>query len=198
LGRVAAEREGSGCRLLFRPVGPPNHDSPPPGPGRSLGERRRFTAPCRADRTANCELGTIERIGAEGSLQIRFDSGREAQFDVREHPHLDYGYAVTSHSSQGATADRVLVHVDTAEVHGKLINSRLAYVSVSRGRYDVQIYTNNGQSLAERLSRDVSKRAAVETGHELSGQDGGQAVPHTQCQEQGQSHGQGFGYGIEL
>ena len=29
------------------------------------------------------------------------------------HPRLDHGYAVTSHSSQGQTADRVLIHVDT-------------------------------------------------------------------------------------
>ena len=41
---------------------------------------------------------------------------------------------VASHSSQGATADRVLVHVDTEQAHNELVNSRLAYVSVSRGR----------------------------------------------------------------
>ena len=56
------------------------------------------------------------------------DSGRDVQFNIREHPHLDYGYAVTSHSSQGVTADRVLVHVDTEQAHEQLINSRLAYV----------------------------------------------------------------------
>jgi ATP-dependent exoDNAse (exonuclease V) alpha subunit len=49
---------------------------------------------------------------------------------------------VTSHSSQGVTADRVLVHVDTEQAHDQLVNSRLAYVSVSRGRFDAQIYTN--------------------------------------------------------
>jgi len=43
-----------------------------------------------------------------------------------------YAFAVTSHSSQGATADRVLVHVDTEQAHDQLINSRLACVSVSR------------------------------------------------------------------
>jgi ATP-dependent exoDNAse (exonuclease V) alpha subunit len=34
------------------------------------------------------------------------DAGRELQLDPRLHPHLDHGYAVTSHSSQGQTADR--------------------------------------------------------------------------------------------
>jgi len=70
---------------------------------------------------------------AEGNLQVRLDSDRDVQFNIREHPHVDYGYAVTSHSSQGATADRVLVHVDTEQAHDQLVNSRLAYVSVSRG-----------------------------------------------------------------
>jgi ATP-dependent exoDNAse (exonuclease V) alpha subunit len=64
---------------------------------------------------------------------------------IVSHPHLDYGYAVTSHSSQGATADRVLVHVDTEQAHDQLVNSRLGYVSVLRGRYDAQIYTKARQ-----------------------------------------------------
>jgi ATP-dependent exoDNAse (exonuclease V) alpha subunit len=50
-----------------------------------------------------------------------------------------YGYAVTSHSSQGQTADRVLVHIDTEQAGEKLVNRRLAYVAVSRGRYDAQV-----------------------------------------------------------
>lgn len=80
------------------------------------------------------------------------------QFNIREHPHLNYGYAVTSHSSRGVTADRVQVHVDTDQAHEQLFNSRLAYVSVSRGRYDVQIYTNDAQNLSEELSRASSQR----------------------------------------
>ena len=44
------------------------------------------------------------------------------------------GGARTSHSSQGATADWVLMHLDVEQAHDQLVNSRLAYVSVSRGR----------------------------------------------------------------
>ena len=128
----------------------------------SAGDRVQFTAPYRDEHIANRQLGTVEQIDSEGNLQIRLDSGRDAQFNIRQHPHLDYGYAVTSHSSQGATADRVLVHVDTEQAHEQLINSRLAYVSVSRGRYDAQIYTNDGQNLSEELSRETSKRSALE------------------------------------
>ena len=49
------------------------------------------------------------------------------------------GYAVTSHSSQGQTADRVLTHVDTELGAKGLLNNRMAYVAISRGAYDAQM-----------------------------------------------------------
>ena len=121
-----------------------------------------FTAPNREQHVANREMGTIEKIEASGNLQLRLDSGRAVAFNVKENPHLDYGYAMTSHSSQGQTADRVLVHVDTEQAGEKLVNRRLAYVAVSRGRYDAQLYTNDKTHLSEHLSRDVSHQSATE------------------------------------
>jgi hypothetical protein len=60
-------------------------------------------------------------------------------------------------------ADRVLVHVDTEQAGEKLVNRRLvAYVAVSRGRYDAQLYPNDAAKLSEALSRDVSKHSALE------------------------------------
>jgi ATP-dependent exoDNAse (exonuclease V) alpha subunit len=69
---------------------------------------------------------------------------------------------MTSHSSQGQTADRVLIHLDTELGAKDLLNSRMAYVSVSRGRYDAQIYTNNAPTLGQALSRDVSHSPAIQ------------------------------------
>ena len=73
---------------------------------------------------------------------------------------------MTSHSSQGQTADRVLVHVDTEQAGEKLVNRRLAYVALSRGRYDAHIYTNDRAELARGLERDVSRRSAIGPSHE--------------------------------
>jgi conjugative relaxase-like TrwC/TraI family protein len=126
----------------------------------SEGDRVQFTAPSKELHVANRQLGTIEQINDAGDVQIRTDSGRNVQFNIREHPHLDYGYAVTSHSSQGQTADRALIHVDT-EKGEQLVNARMAYVSVSRGQYDAEIYTNDKSELARDLSRDVSQRTAM-------------------------------------
>jgi ATP-dependent exoDNAse (exonuclease V) alpha subunit len=132
----------------------------------SVGDRVQFTAPNRERHIANRELGTIEKIDDSGNLQLRLDSGRTVAFDIKENPHLDYGYAVTSHSSQGQTAHRVLVYVDTEQAGEKLVNRRLAYVAVSRGRYDAQVYTNDKGHFTEQLSRDVSHRSAIEPNRE--------------------------------
>ena len=88
------------------------------------------------------------------------DGGRTVQLDSRKHPHLDHGYAMTSHSSQGQTADRVLIHVDTELGAKDLLNSRMAYVSVSRGAYDAQMFTNDREKLGVALGHDVSHRSA--------------------------------------
>ncbi len=90
------------------------------------------------------------------------DRGRAVELDPHRHMHLDHGYAVTSHSSQSQTADRVLIHVDTELGAKDLLNSRMAYVSVSRGAEDAQIYTNNAAMLGNALSRDVSHSPAMQ------------------------------------
>jgi ATP-dependent exoDNAse (exonuclease V) alpha subunit len=163
----------------------------------SEGDRVQFTAPSKEMHVANRQLGTIESIGEEGELAIRTDSGRAVKFNIEEHPHLDYGYAVTSHSAQGQTADRVLIHVDT-EKGEQLVNARMAYVAVSRGRYDAEIYTNDQDQLAHHLSRDVSQRSAIEPEQDHAkqehgnGHDAAQSVAavsenHGPGQEQGSS-----------
>ena len=128
----------------------------------SVGDCIQFTAPANEVKVANRELATIESIHENGRLRLKMDGGRAVEFDPRKHPHLDHGYAMTSHSSQGQTADRVLIHVDTELGAKDLLNSRMAYVSVSRGRYDAQIYTNSAQTLGQELSRDVSHSHAIQ------------------------------------
>jgi hypothetical protein len=128
----------------------------------SVGDRFQFTAPAYELKVANRELGTIESIEEDGRLRLKMDGSRTVDLDPRKHPHLDHGYAMTSHSSQGQTADHVLIHVDTELGAKDLLNSCMAYVSVSPARYDAQIYTNNAPTLGQELSRDVSHSPAIQ------------------------------------
>jgi ATP-dependent exoDNAse (exonuclease V) alpha subunit len=65
-----------------------------------------------------------------------------------------------SHSSQGQTAERVLVHVDTELGAKDLLNSRMAYVSISRGQWDAQIFTDSLEKLPKALGHEVSQQSA--------------------------------------
>ena len=130
----------------------------------SVGDRIQFTAPDKSLGVANRDLATIEAIHPDGRLFVRLDNNRQIEFNATEHRHFDHGYAVTSHSSQGLTAERVLVHADTS-VHPDLLNSRFAYVSISRASLDAEIYTNDATNLGQRLSGEVSKSSAVEFSH---------------------------------
>jgi ATP-dependent exoDNAse (exonuclease V) alpha subunit len=78
------------------------------------GDRIQFRAPFAEKRIVNGELGSITKIEPE-HLRVALDSGREVSFDPQQFRHIDHGYAVTSHSSQGLTVDRVLINADTRE-----------------------------------------------------------------------------------
>jgi conjugative relaxase-like TrwC/TraI family protein len=129
----------------------------------AVGDRVQLTAPNLDLQVANRDLGTLQSFNDQGRIQLRMDSGKDISFDPREMRHFDHGYAVTSHSSQGLTAERVLINMDT-KVHPELINGRFAYVSVSRASQDARIFTNDAANLAESLSRDVSKTSAIDFG----------------------------------
>ena len=126
----------------------------------SVGDRIQFTVPANELKVANRELATIKSISTDGRLSLKMDGGRTVDLDPRKHPHLDLGYAMTSHSSQGQTADRVLIHMDTELGAKNLFNSRRAYVSVSRGAFDAQLFTNDRENLPTALGQNLSKHSA--------------------------------------
>ena len=128
----------------------------------ATGDRVQFTAPNKDIGVANRDLGTVVSL-EDSRMTLRMDgkSVRTVAFDTQEFRQFDHGYAVTSHSSQGLTADRVLAHFDTDSSYN-LINARLAYVAVSRASEDAQIYTNHAETLGARLATDVTKSAAVD------------------------------------
>ena len=98
----------------------------------SVGDRIQFTAPNQGLKIANRELASIENIGTNGSVRLKLDSGRNVEVEVRGFPHIDHGYAVTSHSSQGQTAERVLIHADTELGAKDLLNHRYGVCRPSR------------------------------------------------------------------
>jgi len=129
--------------------------------GFATGDRIQFTASDKQLGVANRELAAIEKNHSNGEVSVRTDKGRELTFDPREHRHFDHGYAVTSHSAQGLTAERVLINVDSG-VHPELLNSRFAYVSVSRASGAARLFTDDIGALSRMLSMEAGKSSALE------------------------------------
>ena len=164
----------------------------------ATGDRIQMTSTNRALGVANRDLGTITAI-ENGQISVRMDgkAERTISFDTTQFRQLDHGYAVTSHSSQGLTAGRVLAHFDTDGAYS-LINTRLAYVAISRASDDARVYTNNAETLGQRLATDISKTAAVDFRPSSSTTEVQQAVAAfrandpttgtTKLQEQGRVH----------
>ena len=54
----------------------------------------------------------------------------------------------------------MLVHVDTELGAKDLLNNRMAYVAVSRGAHDAQLFTNDREKLPAALGHEVSRASA--------------------------------------
>jgi conjugative relaxase-like TrwC/TraI family protein len=128
----------------------------------ATGDRLQFSALNKELGISNRDMGTISKMEPD-RMTVLMDGKeqRSVSFNPTEFRQFDHGYAVTSHSSQGLTADRVIANIDT-DSSRSLINSRLAYVAISRAAQDARIYTNDAETLGARLATDVTKTAALD------------------------------------
>jgi conjugative relaxase-like TrwC/TraI family protein len=98
-------------------------------------------------------------------VQVKMiQDGRIALADGRTLPAsyntFTHGYAVTSHSSQGKTVDEVLLVASSKSFAA--VNREQFYVSISRGRERVHVFTDDSELLARRVTDSHERKAAVE------------------------------------
>jgi ATP-dependent exoDNAse (exonuclease V) alpha subunit len=128
----------------------------------AVGDRLQFSAPSRELGVSNRDMGSVSYIDAKGNIRIALDSGRTVGFNLGTNKHIDYSFATTSHASQGTTVDRVLVHIDTGDSRIRnLVTQPLAYVALSRPRYDARIFTDDAGELTRALDRHHAKTTAL-------------------------------------
>ena len=126
----------------------------------SRGDRIQFRAPDRALGVANGEFATIESIDFLHAV-VRLDSGRQLSAASDRLRHIDHGYASTSHSAQGATVDQVIVDINT-QLSPELVNRKQFYVSISRARSGIAIFTDDRPQLGHAVNRSREKSLALD------------------------------------
>jgi ATP-dependent exoDNAse (exonuclease V) alpha subunit len=105
-------------------------------------------------RITNGELVAVKSVRADGSIELT--DGRVLDASFRE---FLPGYAVTSYGSQGKTVDYVLFSDSTIKA---ATNSQQWYVTISRGRRGIRIFTPDKEQLRENVTRSGHRPLALE------------------------------------
>lgn len=79
---------------------------------------------------------------------------------ARDFGHLDYGYCSTSVSAQGRTVDTVLVAMGRHSLPA--MSAEQFYVTVSRGREAMRLYTDDRQAVREAIGVSKARGSATE------------------------------------
>lgn len=129
------------------------------------GDRLLFRRNDRELGVKNGTLGWVEHASVD-ALTVRTDDGRRVTLDPVAYQHLDHGYAVTVHKSQGVTVDRSYV------LATKGFDRHLAYVALSRHRDDVTLVHSretfaDHATLTSVLSRERGKDTTLDFREEL-------------------------------
>lgn len=101
----------------------------------------------------NGSLHTVQAIKANGDLVL----GKEMTLPA-DYAHLAHGYCVTSHASQGKTVDDVIICESSMSFPAASLEQ--FYVSASRGRQRLRIFTDDKQALKDAIRRTCSRKAA--------------------------------------
>jgi len=123
----------------------------------SIGDRVRFTKNLkhRGQKFLNNDLRTV--VGIDQG-KIIFDKGEIVRNGAALH--IDQGIAVTSHASQGKTVDQVIVSVPVRAF--SQANEAQIYVSMSRARSVMHIFTDSKVALRDAVTRPSKRLSSWE------------------------------------
>jgi len=124
----------------------------------SSGDRLQLKANGRSvenKKLANGELVTVAVVHADGRIALA--DGRTLDKNFRQ---FVRGYAVTSYASQGKSVDYVLFSDSTVKA---ATNNQQWYVTISRGKKGIHIFTRDKEALRENITRSGDRPLALDT-----------------------------------
>ena len=123
----------------------------------AAGDRLQLKANARTrtgQRLANGELVTVKKLAVNG--RVTLTDGRVLETDYRQ---FVRGFAITSYASQGKTVDHVLFSDSAVRA---ATNSQQWYVTISRGRKGIKIFTSDKVQLRENILRSGNRTLAMD------------------------------------
>ncbi|UFH54803.1 MobF family relaxase [Spirosoma sp. KNUC1025] len=111
-------------------------------------------------RLMNGQTMDVIKVSKQGDILLRNAQSKVEYRLDKEFGHIAYNYCVTSHASQGKTVDEVFISQPASTFSAT--NARQFYVSVSRGRDRVRIYTDDKEELMRQASELGDRQSALE------------------------------------
>ncbi|WP_303316858.1 MobF family relaxase [Flavivirga abyssicola] len=113
-------------------------------------------------RINNSTILTVNGFTKNGDIKaVKHSAKRKSDFVLdKSHSNYDYAYAITSYSSQGKTVDNVIISQPASTFPAS--NEKQFYVSVSRGRENVSIYTDDAEELLTHIKKRGDRQGATE------------------------------------
>lgn len=118
----------------------------------STGERLLFRENNKALGVRNGDTATVKSVSPQ-QMKVQLDSG-ESLIIPKEYKLLDYAYALTVHKSQGMTAKKVRVLIDS-----KYWDRNLSFVAMTRHKESLNLYADKeNHPTDQELKRTLSRR----------------------------------------
>ena len=102
----------------------------------------------------NGELVTVETVHPDGRIALK--DGRVLDKNFRQ---FVRGYAITSYASQGKSVDHVLFSDSMAKA---ATNQQQWYVTISRGKKGIHIFTTDKEQLRENITRSADRPSVMD------------------------------------
>ncbi len=123
----------------------------------AVGDKLRWTKNDKELGRRNGQEFTV--IGINGNTAtISIQNGKTDSIDLDQPLHLDYALVSTTYSSQGKTADRVLISASADPT----VSQESFYVAISRAKYDLKLYAQDKADLLERAKESRAKENPLE------------------------------------
>jgi hypothetical protein len=110
-------------------------------------------------RVRNGQMGEILKIDERGQMIIAMQDSSTRHVDPTEYQYVNHGDAVTTYKAQGMTQNNVIVNApaDGMQTYNSM------YVQATRGKYDLQVYTDSTERLIERVKVEQEKTSTLES-----------------------------------